>query len=158
MKLFTLIILLFPILIYGQKSDLFALVSQGGFNHSSGMSISWTLGEFFTETVNYGDKIFTQGFQQPNIEVDKLPSPDGHTIEARLFPNPTQDWIRLQLTEATGRYQVEVIDVTGRIFSDSWYEKTEILIDVRGLPTGQYFIHVIKPSDQKRSTYSIVKF
>lgn len=158
MKHLFIIFLLIPLFAHSQQNDLHALVSQGGFDKSHNMSISWTLGEFFTETVIQGNKALTQGFQQPNIEITRLPSPDDKAIEASLFPNPTHGWLKIRMAEVTGRYRVEVIDLTGRVLSGSWHKNTEVILDVSEFPAGQYFIYIANQADEKSSTFSIVKF
>ena len=45
------------------------IASAGGYASSGGVSLSWTLGETFTTTLQNGNNILTQGFQQPFIEL-----------------------------------------------------------------------------------------
>ena len=72
MKKYTLYIfigfLLNSLTINAQTLSPFVISSTGG--SSSGNELSWTVGETFTETFTSGNNILTQGFQQPELQLN----------------------------------------------------------------------------------------
>ena len=66
-------------------------------------------------------------------------------LDFRLFPNPVQDIITLELNQATGRnIQIQLYDVAGRLIQTAELDKTgnyiKTTIDVKALPAGSYEI------------------
>ena len=60
--------LLNSLTINAQTLNPFVISSTGG--ASSGNELSWTVGETFTETFTGGNNILTQGFQQPELQLN----------------------------------------------------------------------------------------
>ena len=46
--------------------------SCGGFASASNASLTWTLGEPFQQTLNSGNQMLTQGFQQPETDTVRI--------------------------------------------------------------------------------------
>ena len=59
---FLLLFLFISSLSFSQNISLSLVSAQGDFNQTENISLEWTLGEIFIETVNYGSTTFTQGF------------------------------------------------------------------------------------------------
>jgi hypothetical protein len=57
---------------YGQTLSPQVLASAGGYFTGGGNSLSWTMGETFTTTLQNGNIVLTQGQQQPYIELTLL--------------------------------------------------------------------------------------
>lgn len=43
------------------------IATSGGYSSNTTVSLSWTMGETFTQTLQSGSTVLTQGFQQPNV-------------------------------------------------------------------------------------------
>ena len=158
MKFISIFIFLVPILARSQQINLHTLVPQGDYDKSRNMSLSWTLGEIFTETVIARNYAVTQGFQQPYFDIIKLHPTADKVIDVSLFPNPTQGWLTLRMAAVKGKYLVEIIDTAGRILSGKWHEDAQVLLDLSGLPSGQYVIRVANSTAKTHATFSVVKF
>lgn len=65
---YIFILLLTTIKLTAQTLSPFVISSTGG--SSSGSELSWTVGETFTETFTGGNNILTQGFQQPELQLN----------------------------------------------------------------------------------------
>lgn len=63
----------------------------------------------------------------------------------QLYPNPTRDFLRLQIGEvfkAEEGFQVQVIDVLGKVHFQSVIQNRQQQIDVQSLPKGMYLLQV----------------
>ena len=68
-KTLLALIFAFPVLLNAQSLSPQVIASAGTYAAAGGVSLSWTLGEAFTTTLQGGGTILTQGFQQPFIEL-----------------------------------------------------------------------------------------
>ena len=123
---------------------------------SNGNQVSWTIGELVTVTAEMPEKHFTQGFQQPYINVtdiiDHQPS-----FMVNIFPNPATDYlfIKLETIRKGNRYQL--IDVKGKLLLNEPIVNTEITLPFYSYSTGVYFLVFINKENEKLKTYKIQK-
>jgi hypothetical protein len=121
-KIFTLILSLALVQAFGQTPAIVMQVvsSSGGYykDATSGLNISWTLGEPVIETLsNSGANLMiTQGFQQGNLFMVDAPNPVLPSLSLRMYPNPAINkiWFEVNNQTAKGEFTVEVYDITGR--------------------------------------------
>jgi Secretion system C-terminal sorting domain len=115
------------------------------------MSVSYSIGEIAITTLSDFDLAYTQGLQQPNFTktVDEC-SPSAIEVIV-LFPNPVKDVINLQ-----GQFNCFLqfsIQRAGQAVKSGTFDGSPI--NVSGLPTGIYFLHLMG----KQTQYSrIIKF
>lgn len=83
--------------------------SSGDYFLGSQGSLSWTIGESITETLETGNGILTQGFQQ--YYDDFLSTPE-IILEGALaiFPNPFENELMLQTTGFGTEYRIVIFD------------------------------------------------
>jgi uncharacterized delta-60 repeat protein len=62
-------------------------------------------------------------------------------VEINMYPNPATEYIHIKLSEDTKDYQLEIVDITGRLVYSSNI-KQSVTIDVSGLAKGSYFINM----------------
>ena len=117
--IYTLVLVLFTNMAFSQTISRSNLGSAGGVvNNDSGVTLSWTVGEVFSETVE-NDKHITGGFQQGillkkenpigkesivetpiqnTINQVSLPEPD---VQITLYPNPTANdlWLKSNIND-----------------------------------------------------------
>jgi len=154
-KVFTLILSLALMQAFGQTSAIVMQVvsSSGGYykDGTSGLNISWTLGEPVIETLsNTGANLMiTQGFQQGNLFMVSAPNPELPALSFKLYPNPAINkiWFEVNNQSAKGDFMVEVYDITGRkIISQNLgqFVNQELKeLSVTTLKSGIYLIKVI---------------
>jgi hypothetical protein len=75
------------------------------------------------------------------LEVDRL------NVNLRLYPNPSTDWLNVEVAGAqSGRYQMQIIDVSGRVLQEQALDIAESQfiqsIAVSDLNNGQYFLRL----------------
>lgn len=151
---FSSLLLCLPFFSSGQNNSQHILASQSGFDQSDDLSISWTIGEPFTETISTSDTHLTQGFQQPNIEISNIHQ-SNESFAFALYPNPTPGILKLKSLSGVDGYLVEIIDMTGRILYRSMQEQIETELDLTGYASGQYFIRISNSDDLKYTVFSV---
>ena len=160
--LFTLTVLFFTHLLVGQTISRSNLATAGGVvSSTSGMTLSWSIGEVFSNTVQEDNHI-TGGFQQGNLLKKNIPidedlisfEPEQQSISANdnaiindlkiiVFPNPTADqlWLKFNATD-TPLLTLKIIDTSGKIFIQNKvrFENSQALEinQINKLSSGQY--------------------
>jgi len=74
-----------------------------------------------------------------------------------MYPNPSKDFINLRVANATGEYQYELIDVTGRTILTISNTNSVNKFDLSSLGFGCYFVKITNLSDNKTTTKRFVK-
>jgi len=133
--------------------------SQGNYAESSTMSLSWTIGDNFTETKQLDGQIITQGFQQPFLQVEEIvnTSPDIPSFEASIFPNPASDILNLNMKNLADDYLLEVFDVHGKLLHRSKRNGGMQQFEMNEFVPGQYFFKLSNPTSNQVSLFKIVK-
>lgn len=100
-------------------------------------------------------------YQQPQYYIANKQLPSKTSFQVQLFPNPTTDYLQVQLLMTRplqAPLQYVVTDATGRVV---YYRKEEIALSylhtilVRDLPAGVYHLH-LKSGDQQTSKAFVV--
>ncbi len=120
------------------------LTSDGGFNSGTQGSLSWTLGEPVSETVNSSTGILTQGFQQNYEELMNLAEVNSDALIG-IYPNPCSSTLHLQFNKSA-LVDVKIYDQQGRLLTVSEINlqsgvKT-CTLDVGELADGTYILHL----------------
>ena len=137
------------------------IASAGNYSEAGGISLSWTLGEVAVTTLQQGEIILTQGFQQSFLkDVGFAANPIKWHIAA--YPNPVQDklWIQFDLPEAKD-FMIEIQDVNGRVISQHQHKQIfpgdVIQVDVSAFSYGVYFFRVATADRRQTRVISITK-
>ncbi len=64
-----------------------------------------------------------------------------------IYPNPTSDYLKVNIEKSVKNNEVRVINVNGQIIRKKSFNKNEIEIDVKGLKGGIYFVQVFSDSE-----------
>ncbi len=81
-------------------------------------------------------KLNTASMPQPTITANQ--EANQATFEAKVFPNPATDHIYVELPTDQKITTIWIVDVTGK----KVIETSEMEIDIQGLPSGTYWMHV----------------
>lgn len=138
------------------------LAADGGSNSTTQVQLDWTLGEAVTETVYTSSHVFTQGFHQSLIHIERTsaPSPKG-AFDVSIYPNPASALLNIKPVLSSDMiYDVSVVDAAGRVVSDQRLSAQDEIsqVDVSRLPDGPYFL-VIRPEEDTLSpiTFQFIK-
>ena len=98
------------------------IASAGNYAEAGGISLSWTLGEIAITTLQGGDLVLTQGFQQSYGNIDGL---ELNTIDWKIiaYPNPVKNLLSIRFDVLSPKdFHIEIQDVTGRILSQEQFK------------------------------------
>lgn len=122
------------------------IASAGNYAETDNISISWTLGEVAVSTLQQGDIILTQGFQQPYTSGTGITN-DPINWQITAYPIPATDHINLQFDiPAEEDFFIEIQDITGKIISQLQYKQVYpgdvIPVEVSSYTSGVYFFRI----------------
>jgi Secretion system C-terminal sorting domain len=134
-KILILISFLFA-LQFAQSQSVMSSAGQVTTNNSH--SVSYTVGETIVNTT-IGEKIVTQGFQQPKIKLITSNNDIGEATDFEIYPNPTL--AILHIKNANNISKIEVINALGQTLFST--DKRVENIDLSDYPNGSYFVRMI---------------
>ena len=135
-------------------------VPVGGTATGDAGSVTYTVGQIAVQGTNNGDKSVLEGVQQPyeiqTVGVDDYP---GITLNAVVYPNPTQNLLNLRISNfeiPTSGLTAQLYDADGRLLQVTTVSELETSFDLRIYPMATYQLRVL---DGKRmlKTFKIVK-
>jgi hypothetical protein len=65
-------------------------------------------------------------------------------VEANIYPNPTTNFVVLDVNDKLLGGKTVIVDATGKVVTESTISKNKTQINTRELPTGNYFIKIMK--------------
>ena len=125
---------------------------------SAGVSgaANFSLGEFSVSTLSDSSSYITQGFQQTKLSAVSIESTD-LVSDLILFPNPTNEYVKLRWGVNIESCTLIISDMFGRIIRRSSYQRGENYY-VGDLAGGEYFFRaVFNELDFKSFKVTIVK-
>jgi hypothetical protein len=157
------LLLLFSMSSFAQKISSSVISAQGGSFNSNTLSLEWTLGENFVETLFLNGKVLTQGFQQPYIVIEnknKLAENPIFDMKISIGPNPTSDVLTVKvLANDIQPYQITLYDDTGKILKTmkSSFDNSYIEIEVYDIPRGMYLLNVSDLTGKFLKSFKMIK-
>lgn len=135
--------------------------AAGGNAVRANLSLEWTLGEAFVESVIESDKWYTQGFHQPFLKVhpDRSNKP-GSLYKIQVSPNPTPDRLTISIqTSLEESIWLRVVDVTGRtIIHQRVSPKTvQVELSLKNLSDGLYLLSIVNPTGYRIDSFKVIK-
>jgi hypothetical protein len=139
--------------LHGQQ----VISTSGDYLQKSTGSVSFTIGEPFTETYIQGTKALTQGVQQPSLTATPIDEIVDIGIAINTFPNPTTSILYLEIgTEKLDGFWFLLIDLGGRTVYKNNVTEVKTDISFENLATGTYILKIFMESKEIR-TFKIVK-
>ena len=146
-----------PFWVFSQDFTQHIFAVQGGFDQTDNMSVSWTIGENFTETIYAPKQIITQGFQQSFLKIKPVFTAQGESLNVNIFPNPTSGVLQIDTHDEENLLQVEIFDANGKILyrHDDFRDKSEL--DFSDYASGLYLLRISDLSNSRFSLFNIIK-
>ena len=159
MRIFLKVIIVFA-LIFNQTYVLRAqeiITTAGGNAGSSGITVSWTIGETIIETASGINSILTQGFNQGDLLITEISKTEYPVIGFRLYPNPASENINI-ITEGTenNRFRCVILDIYGKVLTDNFFEGPEFDISVVNFKKSIYILKIYQ-TDREVAVLKIIK-
>lgn len=157
------ILIFFSLLIcssWGYSQRLSPEVTASSGEHFTGVNtqLSWTIGETMIETFPLGSSQLTQGFHQSNIIVTTVTSlPEN--FQAKVFPNPTSNFLNIEWTEISDSLSLSLYDVTGKqlLFQMTLDQTLSKMLDLSAYAAGSYVLHLRNQNKKTNKTFIIIK-
>ena len=143
-----------PVGLHAQES----ILSAGGDATGNG-SFSYSIGQVFYET-NFGSEVsVAQGVQQA-YEISStvgLSEYDGVTLQSEVYPNPTTDYLILDVKDfPLDELDYVLYDITGRVLIANKIDQSNTTIEMIDYPEATYFLKVSNGKSIMK-TFKIIK-
>jgi hypothetical protein len=132
--------------------------SNGDSQSAAGVDVSWTVGEAVIETLVGGSTTLTQGFHQTKLTITAVSELLIPGLEIKVFPNPTQDFITIHISEYIEGSTYFLYDFTGRLLENKLILSADTEINLHKYASGQYILKLASKSRQPIQTFQIVKY
>lgn len=166
-QIYTLLILLCTTTLFGQTKFMEVIATAGGFGtgESTGISLSWTLGEAVVGTLNSSNQtlMLTQGFHQGSLLGTGIDYPSFSNKQFALYPNPASNQANIVLRNLPqSLIEIRVYNLTGTLIHYQKQVETglgnyiEIPLTVSAYKPGLYLVRLVS-NGKTLSTLKLVK-
>jgi len=143
-----LVLTLYVYTSYSQKISSDVISSCGTELSAAGISLNWTIGENFTETLTYPQGIQSLGFHQTYLKIGN-PDIPSRVLSIKVYPNPFYHNLQIETGTDLRETMVAIYTVTGVLV----YEKTIRMaythtLDLSFLRDGTYILRLTSNSDE----------
>ena len=135
---------------------------SGGTARTPTMTLDWTLGELVVETATTPDRLYTQGFHQPTLQVSEQPGLTGADADYQftVAPNPVASYLTIGITAPeSSALALLLTDMNGRQYNlpvvPASTKSTQI--DMTLFPAGMYLLRIGKADGPPLKAYKIIK-
>jgi len=162
MRLILILILsLSGMIVKGQSYQLdhYVFSSSGQMVDNSLYQVDYTFGEPIDLVVSTHEYTISQGYQQPDFfEITSIVDNQLNFI-SKIFPNPLNDIVIIELGEMKNELRFELFDVSGRkiIQKDAWHTVSTFTIDMSEVPSGKYLLIISDSVTQEYGAYKLLK-
>lgn len=143
---------------YSQSLSRSVISPKGGFDNTDNISLEWTLGESFIETLTKEDVIITQGFQQSYNS--RLLEINEYAIHIQIFPNPAISDINVYIDSSINKkLLLSFYDVHGRIVKveSAFTDNQNTVVDISNFSSGVYLLNISDLEGLLIKTHKIIK-
>ena len=134
-----------------------AVVPAGGTASGNGGSVTYTVGQIAVQTNSDGTVSISEGVQQPyEISVVGVDDYPGITLNAVLFPNPTQGNVQLTIVNLQFEGEVKVFDSNGKFLLSKKIEGENTALDLSPYAPATYYVNVYSGKKMLKS-FKVVK-
>lgn len=127
-------------------------VSAGGNASGTGGTVSYSVGQIDYSNQQGTTGSINQGVQQP-FEFYLLEIKEGLSVNASLYPNPTNEFIILQIENYNNNFDYKLFDMNGKVLTTHRIESAETHIDMRSYTSGEYLLTI----DNQLETIQTIK-
>ena len=137
-----------------------AIVPVGGTASGSGGSATYTVGQIAVQRASNGSYFIIEGVQQPyEIQVVGINEYPGISLQAIVYPNPTQHFVQLRITNYEIPEQgltAQLFDANGKFLHEYRITDMETKMDLEIYPTATYQLRVMNGSTLLK-TFKVIK-
>jgi hypothetical protein len=130
--------------------------TTGGVYSDANLNVSWSVGEVAIETFTDGNYVLTQGFQQPGLVLVGVEDFDEQFSNIKVYPNPTSDYVRLDLNVDIQNLSYRVLNASGKIIENKKIQDPSTRVSFTEVESGLYLIHLMD-GEKTMKIFRIVK-
>ncbi len=134
------ILISIPTFLWGQSIERQVIASAGSSSSIANISLEWTLGEGFVETLENNSLTLSQGFHQGAISTTSVVYFQKE-VHLKFIPNPATQTISLQSTW-NQPLDIRISDLYGRIVLKEKGLLNGHAVPIEKLTSGTYFIQI----------------
>lgn len=161
-SMLLIVLVLCAMISFSQNLSKSIISAQGSFDSTGKITLEWTLGENFVETLTRSNSILTQGFHQPlGKSKSDLQKSLGiaSSFNINISPNPVTSMINIKII---GKYvapmNVILFDINGRHIKDfPPIVSNSISYNMDNLASGTYILKISNPEGISIKTSKIIK-
>ena len=134
--------------------------AAGEISKLDSMTIEWTLGETFVESVVDKTTWLTQGYHQPMLLVKENSKSLSSSYDVKIFPNPAKDLLNVFIrTNVKDELHLKMIDVTGRVvfMQNASGGSNDIQLKINELPEGMFILSMVNSQGYWIRSFKIIK-
>jgi hypothetical protein len=147
-------IALFAIPVMAQQS----VNASGGDANGAGGTVAYSVGQVVYTTNDSPQGNIAQGVQHA-YEIYAVSTEEiGSDLFVLVYPNPTPDVLTVQIDGVNNeRISIEIVDLQGKRLRNEQVTESITQMDMSGLPSSTYFIHIVGQQQQKIKTFKVIK-
>ena len=147
--------------VMGQTLSPVVIATAGNYSGGESLSLSWTMGETAVTTLENGDFLLTQGFQQPWKLATGIAVPQA-AWENRVWPNPVTTRVHIEFNmEKAGMYILTLTDLTGRrtviATTRMIFPGEQITLDMSRCTPGMYLLRITTEEKKSFRIYKLIR-
>ena len=132
--------------------------SAGAEATGQGGSLSYSVGQVVYSSSSSIAGAVSAGVQQAyEVSVATQVSVTNINIEASVYPNPTNDFLILNVPEIEENYTYQVTDINGKQLNTGPINNTQTSLDFSSYVIGTYFIKLSGQDNSNIKTFQVIK-
>ena len=140
MKTLKLILIIITIITCVQLSSQELYSSAGDYYESTGMSLTFSLGETVIETYESSNLVITQGFNQTQLNVTGIKDLDKIAEEISIYPNPVSENLIIETETEYRNYKYSIRNIKGALIKQGVFSGLETKINFCELNEAVYIL------------------
>ena len=130
------------------------IASTGNYSSSASGGLSQTSGEAVVATLQDGQSMLTQGFQQPITLTVGIQNQDEIGL-IKVYPNPVTDLLNIDLSEEWAGSTIQLFDAAAKLVFTSKSNTGLCKLQFGGLANGHYELRIIDSAQTNQFTRKI---
>ena len=123
-----------------------------------GGSLSYSVGQVVYSSSSSSAGSVSAGVQQAyEVSVATQVSETNLNIDASVYPNPTTDFLILNVSEIEENYTYQVTDINGKQLNTGLINNTKTSLDFSSYVIGTYFIKLSGQVNSNIKTFQVIK-
>lgn len=133
------------------------IVATGGEATGNGGSVSFSVGQIAVQSNGDGTTSISEGVQQPyEISVSGVDNYPNITLNAVVYPNPTQGNLQLTMNNVQLNGEVRAYDANGKYLFNKKIEGETTFFDLSDYAPGTYYLNLFSGKQMLKS-FKVVK-